>query len=1180
MYFFIIFMLIQEHAIHHVEEVAKHSGYDGVFNKVSKEMMILGLVSFTTFVVFEGLNVSSDSVWYHAFHFSHFVMLFIALAFVFQALMLTKFISIQRQRLYRLFYVAESKIVSKYEFMMNYANNTVRPRFMWFMYTLFFEAPYSFPYPALRDAMEYKIIEEHFVRTFLLPEQFHFAEYMSTRFQSHVFALVDVQPSSWFVLILMILANYGRIKLIDPLFQEDVCDEYDEYDEHDYDSHGRRMFIHRVLAASKSPACDQYTLRVAFVYSMFLSLLIFLVYQVSNFYYRRHLQYAVSAVAEPVQYRCEQHVPFRPEFDDDADYKKTGHRFRSFYKVCLMNVAAIKKHERSIYTVRILKKMRDLEHEVERQQAEAAREAAEEARRLAAPEPPKPVRDQGKFANDVFVRGEGLAGQTRDIHSHAAGSTDHSAPQMSATTTGGDVRATEPVPLMTTLSSAERAADAEEGVDTFNCSPVPLSDRSNAGLLRIDSETIDSPRASNGGIQHENSWAPPPTDGRNLGRDYSWREPAPLERSLSRDISWVPPSDPRVRQRARSVSKLDSTFAHVHRIPPTPTAETDSRSGGRSGVLGRVPSFSHGGGHTDPDDSIHVSRAGNITLGSRARSMTTHLHGDFHELERFDNTMSRGQSLQDFYASVSMHLSKNKHGHGHEHRRSLSVGARRHKTELVTVDGTGETGSSSQDQTVVNELKLENDTSHIFLWRSQWVYRFSVELSLLLQCFYMALWATNLIVVATGAEHFPVQWAVGLTFPMFLNFWMLRSILFLSCTLEAVSALNVKDSGLVCERIMQKEDALDKFRTEVRRKLMEMPGLVALDRRKFIREQLKELDYVNENDEEDTSQDTTEYRITYEQFAVFLEELEIDMTDSEFDLLCHVLDDQKTNISGDRGALNIISELVFEDSISILHIYSILFPEVVFLLDSHNQHVPSAQMAEESLDLYDTSTLNERQLFRRDEKMRQRAKVKAKDAAKASAAPAKVDIAPWYSFEGLRHRVHNFFQPPKSFADDIEVVNEEQASNSEYIRKESDGGEKVFTDLETVVDPESGAIVIKRMHSKANIMGDEMFARKKSERRGRSGKERRSITDEIEMVVDGSVFGFAADGDDTVPEHGGDVEAGTAGKSHGNRRSNLTKQCSESVGDFEYALSIDSHAKNVGISALKRSNSLTGSGKS
>lgn len=80
------------------------------------------------------------------------------------------------------------------------------------------------------------MIEHHFIQTFFLPSQFNFAEYMTRRFKSHVITLVDVHPISWFILSLVMILNYIRIKVIDPIFQESVCHNFSD-DHHDDDHH-------------------------------------------------------------------------------------------------------------------------------------------------------------------------------------------------------------------------------------------------------------------------------------------------------------------------------------------------------------------------------------------------------------------------------------------------------------------------------------------------------------------------------------------------------------------------------------------------------------------------------------------------------------------------------------------------------------------------------------------------------------------------------------------------------------------------------------------------------------------------------------------------------------------------------------------------------------------------------
>lgn len=371
----VVFLVWLDEIIHLVESTAKKSGHHEIFHKVNKEMMILGLVSFATFVIFEAVDPSGkNTVWYvisvlltllfhiyrflnivcflyitrfHAFEFAHILVLFIALAFVIQALLLTKFVSTQRKRLYKLFHVNEEMLVSKYKVLAESAvrpDNSWKSFFMQFMYYSFHKGPLWFDYPPIRDAMVYKIIEEFFIRSFYLPEQFHFAEYMSRRFKAFVFELVEVHPLSWFVLVLLAACNYGRIQWIDPIYQAPVCDYYSDNHADDHADDGHRMLtlfshIPRLLAAAGddgshhvSPGCDQYTLRVIFIYAVILSLYIYILSYFSNKYMTRHIKSAMMVLKEPCQSNCEQHVPFHPELDQDAEFKATGYT-RALFQV-------------------------------------------------------------------------------------------------------------------------------------------------------------------------------------------------------------------------------------------------------------------------------------------------------------------------------------------------------------------------------------------------------------------------------------------------------------------------------------------------------------------------------------------------------------------------------------------------------------------------------------------------------------------------------------------------------------------------------------------------------------------------------------------------------------------------------------------------------------------------------
>ena len=153
------------------------------------------------------------------------------------------------------------------------------------------------------------------------------------------------------------------------------------------------------------------------------------------------------------------------------------------------------------------------------------------------------------------------------------------------------------------------------------------------------------------------------------------------------------------------------------------------------------------------------------SIGSgRGRLDRSDSHNDVNDvnLNNFKYATSRGNNLQQYYSALTNHQKKGK-------KDEEPIGS------VVSGSSGGSDGATMSG--LQYEFKLEHDNSHIFLWRSRWLYRLSLEIGLLLQCFYIAIWATQIIVVAWNTEHYSVWWSLGLTVPMFVNFLMLRDIL-------------------------------------------------------------------------------------------------------------------------------------------------------------------------------------------------------------------------------------------------------------------------------------------------------------------------------------------------------------------------------------------------------------------
>lgn len=61
--------------------------------------------------------------------------------------------------------------------------------------------------------MEFKIVHSFFRTTFALPTSFDFALYMQEASDSYILSLVDVEASTWVILLVACFVNLGRVKL-------------------------------------------------------------------------------------------------------------------------------------------------------------------------------------------------------------------------------------------------------------------------------------------------------------------------------------------------------------------------------------------------------------------------------------------------------------------------------------------------------------------------------------------------------------------------------------------------------------------------------------------------------------------------------------------------------------------------------------------------------------------------------------------------------------------------------------------------------------------------------------------------------------------------------------------------------------------------------------------------------
>ena len=154
---------------------------------------------------------------YLSFEFAHIVFLFVGINFVLESFLLVALIEGRNKQLLR------HDNSSSEQLLLDYLDLQRRGGIMKF---LFDYGLVSIPVPELREKIEYKIIQEYFVRSYNLPAEFKFANYLCILLKTFVFSLLEVRPISWLIVAMLAVLNFLRVIVIDPIYQSHVCEKY------------------------------------------------------------------------------------------------------------------------------------------------------------------------------------------------------------------------------------------------------------------------------------------------------------------------------------------------------------------------------------------------------------------------------------------------------------------------------------------------------------------------------------------------------------------------------------------------------------------------------------------------------------------------------------------------------------------------------------------------------------------------------------------------------------------------------------------------------------------------------------------------------------------------------------------------------------------------------------------
>jgi hypothetical protein len=183
----------------------------------------------------------------------------------------------------------------------------------------------------------------------------------------------------------------------------------------------------------------------------------------------------------------------------------------------------------------------------------------------------------------------------------------------------------------------------------------------------------------------------------------------------------------------------------------------------------------------------------------------------------------------------------------------------------------------------------------IFLWQRPGLYYFAVEFSLLIQCFYIALWATNFVVIARDS-YFPVLWEIALVVPLPINFFLLKQIIYTSCMVKAIVQMDQRTANRIIEQAIDERNVTQRLRRIVRdtMKTWEVPRKEWPGRLQAYFDLYADADHTMDKDS----------------FKAFLHEIQIFITDDSLKNLFKVIDVDRDH----RIAWSMLTKIIFPDA--------------------------------------------------------------------------------------------------------------------------------------------------------------------------------------------------------------------------------------------------------------------------
>jgi hypothetical protein len=171
---FLIGLVVLEYFIEKLEKIAEAKGLASLFQKLQKELMMMGVISFGVFIYQTAAHPAEGNVLLEAMDMTHIIVLFMALAFIVQAFFLVMYATFAGMRYLTIMRTSSETLVDEYRALEH------NPRLSWWFHYGSSMIPGTCP---LRTNIETRIIERLFVRQHQLPPEFNFAQYISMLFE-------------------------------------------------------------------------------------------------------------------------------------------------------------------------------------------------------------------------------------------------------------------------------------------------------------------------------------------------------------------------------------------------------------------------------------------------------------------------------------------------------------------------------------------------------------------------------------------------------------------------------------------------------------------------------------------------------------------------------------------------------------------------------------------------------------------------------------------------------------------------------------------------------------------------------------------------------------------------------------------------------------------------------------